>query len=83
MGTFYYKEIWWKSCVFGIAMQWIIDHSEFTENQIYIGGGSYAGIFIPVLAQKIYDGNIFTWQELNIWVCVCMFMYISGSSSSP
>lgn len=82
MGTFYYKEIWWKSCVFGIAMQWIIDHSEFAENQLYIGGGSYAGIFIPVLAQKIYDGNIFTWQELNIWVCVCMFMYISGSSSS-
>ncbi|KAL4611460.1 hypothetical protein ACB092_08G125000 [Castanea dentata] len=36
---------------------WTIDHPEFAENQLYIGGGSYAGIFIPVLARKIYDGN--------------------------
>ncbi len=45
---------------FGIAMQWLIDHPEFIENQLYIGGGSYVGLLVPVLVQKIYDGNIFT-----------------------
>nr|XP_023924386.1 serine carboxypeptidase-like 13 isoform X1 [Quercus suber] len=43
--------------LYNFLQKWIIDHSEFAENQLYIGGGSYAGIFIPVLAQKIYDGN--------------------------
>ena len=46
-------------------MQWLIDHPEFAENHLYLGGGSYTGILIPVTVQKIYDGNTLTYLHDN------------------
>ncbi|XP_028789723.1 serine carboxypeptidase-like 11 [Neltuma alba] len=37
--------------------KWLIDHPEFLSNEVYIGGDSYSGIPVPVLAQEISNGN--------------------------
>jgi serine carboxypeptidase-like clade 1 len=43
--------------LYTFLQKWLIDHPEFIENQLYIGGGSYVGLLVPVLVQKIYDAN--------------------------
>nr|XP_023924394.1 serine carboxypeptidase-like 18 [Quercus suber] len=42
--------------LYNFLQKWLIDHPEFAENHLYLGGGSYTGILIPVTVQKIYDG---------------------------
>ncbi|XP_028058448.1 serine carboxypeptidase-like 18 isoform X4 [Camellia sinensis] len=37
--------------------KWLIDHSEFFSNPIYVGGDSYTGITIPIIVQLISNGN--------------------------
>ncbi|RVW82494.1 Serine carboxypeptidase-like 18 [Vitis vinifera] len=37
--------------------KWLIDHPEFLRNRLYIAGDSYSGLFVPIIAQKISDGN--------------------------
>ncbi|KAG1341812.1 putative Serine carboxypeptidase-like 18 [Cocos nucifera] len=37
-------------------MQWLIDHPKFLSNPLYIGGDSYSGIVVPVVAQEIANG---------------------------
>nr|XP_029123644.1 serine carboxypeptidase-like 18 isoform X2 [Elaeis guineensis] len=36
--------------------KWLIDHLEFLSNPLYIGGDSYSGIVVPVVAQEIAKG---------------------------
>ncbi|XP_050283204.1 serine carboxypeptidase-like 13 isoform X4 [Quercus robur] len=43
--------------LYNFLQKWLIDHPEFAENHLYLGGGSYSGILIPVTVQKIYDAN--------------------------
>ncbi|GMY15993.1 serine carboxypeptidase-like 16 isoform X1 [Fagus crenata] len=43
--------------LYTFLQKWLIDHPEFIENQLYLGGVSYVGILVPVLVQKIYDAN--------------------------
>ncbi|WOL16783.1 serine carboxypeptidase-like 18 [Canna indica] len=38
--------------------KWLIDHPSFIKNPLYIGGDSYSGIVVPLIAQYIADvGN--------------------------
>ncbi|CAN6539770.1 unnamed protein product [Malus baccata var. baccata] len=37
--------------------KWLVDHPEFMSNPFFVGGDSYSGIPVPVLAQLISDGN--------------------------
>ncbi|XP_050943818.1 serine carboxypeptidase-like 13 isoform X2 [Cucumis melo] len=37
--------------------KWLIRHPEFLSNPFYVGGDSYSGILIPVIAQKILEEN--------------------------
>ncbi|KAG1341811.1 serine carboxypeptidase-like 18 [Cocos nucifera] len=37
--------------------KWLIDHPEFLSNLLYIGGDSYSGIIVPVVAQEIAKGD--------------------------
>jgi hypothetical protein len=38
-------------------MQWLIAHPTFLRNPLYIAGDSYSGIVVPIIVQKISDGN--------------------------
>ncbi|KAA0064458.1 serine carboxypeptidase-like 13 [Cucumis melo var. makuwa] len=37
--------------------KWLIRHPEFLSNPFYVGGDSYSGIVIPVIAQEILEGG--------------------------
>lgn len=37
--------------------KWLIQHPEYTGNQLYVGANSYSGIIAPILVQHILDGN--------------------------
>ncbi|KAM5549713.1 hypothetical protein ABKV19_000895, partial [Rosa sericea] len=37
--------------------KWLVDHPRFISNPLYITGDSYAGIVLPIIVQKISDGN--------------------------
>ncbi|XP_004292764.1 PREDICTED: serine carboxypeptidase-like 18-like [Fragaria vesca subsp. vesca] len=37
--------------------RWLVDHPSFMSNPFYIGGDSYSGIPVPVLAEQISNGN--------------------------
>uniref|UniRef100_A0A9I9EDP6 Serine carboxypeptidase-like 13 n=1 Tax=Cucumis melo TaxID=3656 RepID=A0A9I9EDP6_CUCME len=37
--------------------KWLIRHPEFLSNPFYVGGDSYSGIVIPVIAQEILEEN--------------------------
>nr|XP_045083446.1 serine carboxypeptidase-like 16 [Aegilops tauschii subsp. strangulata] len=37
--------------------KWFSDHPRYVSNPFYLGGSSYAGKMIPVIAQYISEGN--------------------------
>ncbi|EEF52263.1 serine carboxypeptidase, putative [Ricinus communis] len=37
--------------------KWLIDHTEFLSNPVYVGGDSYSGMPLPPLVQRILNGN--------------------------
>ncbi|XP_019170952.1 PREDICTED: serine carboxypeptidase-like 11 isoform X2 [Ipomoea nil] len=37
--------------------KWLIDYPEYQSNSLYVGGDSYSGTLIPMLAQAISNGN--------------------------
>ncbi|XP_050262008.1 serine carboxypeptidase-like 18 isoform X2 [Quercus robur] len=36
---------------------WLIEHSNFVNNMVYLGSDSYQGLVTPILAQDIINGN--------------------------
>ncbi|CAL5349035.1 unnamed protein product [Camellia sinensis] len=48
-----------QSCdqAYEFLKKWLIDHSKFFSNPIYVGGDSYTGITIPIIVQLISNGN--------------------------
>jgi len=40
-----------------INLQWLIQHPQYLENILYIGGDSYSGIPLPIIVQEIFNGK--------------------------
>ncbi|KAG6409015.1 hypothetical protein SASPL_132044 [Salvia splendens] len=36
--------------------KWFINHPQYLKNPLYIGGGSYAGLIVPLVVDHIYNG---------------------------
>ena len=39
-----------------IVMQWFEEYPEFVHNPFFIAGESYAGVYVPTLAQEVVNG---------------------------
>ncbi|XP_019169097.1 PREDICTED: serine carboxypeptidase-like 7 isoform X2 [Ipomoea nil] len=37
--------------------KWLVDYPEYLTNPLYVGGDSYSGLVVPIIAHKISDGN--------------------------
>ncbi|PIM98935.1 Serine carboxypeptidases (lysosomal cathepsin A) [Handroanthus impetiginosus] len=37
--------------------KWLINHPKYINNPLYIGGDSYSGIIVPLVANNVYRGN--------------------------
>ncbi|CAM8904270.1 unnamed protein product [Rhodiola kirilowii] len=44
--------------VFQFLVKWLIEHPKYLPLQLIIGGDSYAGMFVPVVTQKVLERNI-------------------------
>ncbi|XP_058191579.1 serine carboxypeptidase-like 13 [Rhododendron vialii] len=42
---------------YNFLLKWLMDHPTFLSNELYISGDSYSGLIVPIIVQKIYDGN--------------------------
>ncbi|KAI8532604.1 hypothetical protein RHMOL_Rhmol11G0226500 [Rhododendron molle] len=42
---------------YNFLLKWLMDHPTFLSNELYVGGDSYSGLIVPIIVQKIYDGN--------------------------
>ncbi|KAM3694852.1 hypothetical protein ACJW31_07G086800 [Castanea mollissima] len=40
-----------------LDINWLLAHPGFHKNQLYVAGDSYSGILVPIIVQKISDGN--------------------------
>lgn len=40
-----------------LFLQWLMDHPQFLPNPLYIGGDSYSGKTVPIIAHEISNGN--------------------------
>ncbi|XP_059455196.1 serine carboxypeptidase-like 18 [Corylus avellana] len=43
--------------VYEFLQKWLSEHPQFLKNQLYIGGESYGGMPVPMIAQQIVIGN--------------------------
>ncbi len=40
-------------------VQWLMTHSTFLSNPLYIAGDSYTGMIAPIIVQEIWNGSLF------------------------
>lgn len=64
-GMFMSKNGWnfYKCCCF--LLQWFINHPKYLNNPLYIAGGSYSGITVPLVVQQVYNGIIYAVLKLD------------------
>ncbi|KAK2387580.1 serine carboxypeptidase [Trifolium repens] len=53
---YYSSDTLWVEHSYTFLQKWFIDHSKFSSNPFYIGGGSYSGAPTGPLVQKVYEG---------------------------
>ncbi|WOH06978.1 hypothetical protein DCAR_0626407 [Daucus carota subsp. sativus] len=54
--------------------KWLVSHPEFLSNPFYVGGDSYAGIFVPIITQMMSNGN-----EAGLKPSINLKGYIAGN----
>ncbi|KAL8533775.1 hypothetical protein ACS0TY_009973 [Phlomoides rotata] len=42
--------------IYEFLKKWLINHPKYLDTPLYIGGGSYSGIFVPLVLDQIYKG---------------------------
>lgn len=57
--------------------KWLVDHPEFIQNPLYVGGDSYSGITVPIVTQLISNGN-----EAGIEPRINLKGYLLGNPSA-
>ncbi|KAG5526273.1 hypothetical protein RHGRI_032528 [Rhododendron griersonianum] len=60
---------------YNFLLKWLMDHPKFLSNKLYVGGDSYSGIIVPIIVQKIYDGN----SEVGVQPLLNLQGYILGN----
>ncbi|XP_059460990.1 serine carboxypeptidase-like 13 [Corylus avellana] len=55
---YYMDDLESASQIYQFLKKWLIQHPQYLENILYIGGDSYSGIPIPIIAQEIFNGNL-------------------------
>jgi hypothetical protein len=57
-----------KNNCFFILVQWLMAHSMFLSNPLYIAGDSYSGITVPIIVQEVLNGTLF-WFLFASYFC--------------
>ncbi|KAB1204248.1 Serine carboxypeptidase-like 18 [Morella rubra] len=55
---YYIDDLESASQLYQFLSKWLLQHPQYLENILYIGGDSYSGIPLPILVQDIFDGNL-------------------------
>uniref|UniRef100_N1QWF4 Serine carboxypeptidase-like 18 n=1 Tax=Aegilops tauschii TaxID=37682 RepID=N1QWF4_AEGTA len=59
--------------------KWFSDHPRYVSNPFYLGGSSYAGKMIPVIAQYISEDKFLWSPPFNLDTCPFMSFLIKGN----
>ena len=51
---------------YGFLLSFFAAYPEFAKNEFFITGESYAGIYVPTLAYRVYEGNAAGKPHINI-----------------
>jgi serine carboxypeptidase-like clade 1 len=51
---------------YGFLLSFFKAYPEFTKNEFFITGESYAGVYVPTLAYRVYEGNMAGKPFINI-----------------
>jgi hypothetical protein len=58
-------------------MQWLSEHSQFLNNQLYVGGESFGGKPVPMIVQQIVIGNYISSLEPKLYYLFSLiFMFL-------
>ncbi|XP_027345059.1 serine carboxypeptidase-like 17 [Abrus precatorius] len=63
---YYSNDIQLVEHIYEFLQKWMADHVRFRSNPLYIGGGSYSGMVVVPLVQKVYEGNYYI---LSFTIC--------------
>ncbi|KAE8056750.1 hypothetical protein FH972_013493 [Carpinus fangiana] len=55
---YYMDDLESASQIYQFLKKWLIQHPQYLENILYIGGDSYSGIPIPIIVQEIFNEYI-------------------------
>ena len=65
-GSMYSDDFVQSQNTYGFLLNWFKAYPEFAKNDFFITGESYAGIYVPTLANRIVDGNAAGMPYVNL-----------------